>query len=136
MTNGHDRLHIGPTGLRSWHQWSSGRTSVIAATMTIPRGSVCAALWEALPLVLAQGAPPRVRGTFDEVNGSALAIKARNGTSTTAQVEIARMLREVENSRYPLPDRTARRMPCRNELRHFAHPGEQQVATANLGDRA
>jgi predicted ATPase len=21
MTSGHDRLHIGPTGLRSWHQW-------------------------------------------------------------------------------------------------------------------
>src|ERR1700746_2870230 len=38
-------------------------------------------------LVLAQDAPPRVRGTLDQVNGNALAIKARNGTSTTAQLK-------------------------------------------------
>jgi hypothetical protein len=55
--------------------------------MTVPRGSVCAALWEALPLVLAEDAPPRVRGALDQVNGSALAVKARNGTSTTVQLK-------------------------------------------------
>jgi hypothetical protein len=38
-------------------------------------------------LVLAQDAPPRVRGTLDQVNGNALTIKARNGTSTTAQLK-------------------------------------------------
>jgi hypothetical protein len=37
--------------------------------------------------VLAQDAPPRVRGTLDQVNGNALAIKARNGASTTAQLK-------------------------------------------------
>jgi outer membrane lipoprotein SlyB len=38
-------------------------------------------------LALAEDAPPRVRGTLDQVNGSALAVKARNGTSTTVQLK-------------------------------------------------
>src|SRR6201987_120608 len=36
----------------------------------------------AASLVSAQDAPPRLRGTLDQVNGNALTIKARNGTST------------------------------------------------------
>jgi hypothetical protein len=40
-------------------------------------GSVLAA-----SLVIAQDAPPRLRGTLDQVSGNALTIKARNGTST------------------------------------------------------
>ena len=38
-------------------------------------------------LVLAQDTPPRLRGTLDQVNGNALAIKARNGTSSTVQLK-------------------------------------------------
>ena len=38
-------------------------------------------------LVLAQDAPPRLRGTLDQVNGNALTIKARNGTSSTVQLK-------------------------------------------------
>jgi hypothetical protein len=38
-------------------------------------------------LALAQDAPPRLRGTLDQVNGNALAIKARNGTSSTVQLK-------------------------------------------------
>jgi hypothetical protein len=38
-------------------------------------------------LTLAQDAPPRLRGTLDQVNGNALAIKARNGTSSTVQLK-------------------------------------------------
>jgi outer membrane lipoprotein SlyB len=45
-------------------------------------GSVLAA-----SLVIAQEAPPRLRGTLDQVSGNALTIKARNGTSTTVQLK-------------------------------------------------
>ena len=38
-------------------------------------------------LTLAQDAPPRLRGTLDQVNGNALAVKARNGTSSTVQLK-------------------------------------------------
>jgi hypothetical protein len=38
-------------------------------------------------LVLAQDTPPRLRGTLDQVNGNALAIKARSGTSSTVQLK-------------------------------------------------
>jgi hypothetical protein len=51
MTNGHDRLYISPSGLRSWHQWwcagSSGPTSAIAAKMTSACGAAGRTLWEA-----------------------------------------------------------------------------------------
>jgi hypothetical protein len=38
-------------------------------------------------LALAQDTPPRLRGTLDQVNGNALAIKARNGASSTVQLK-------------------------------------------------
>jgi hypothetical protein len=38
-------------------------------------------------LVIAQEAPPRLRGTLDQVSGNALTITPRNGTSTTVQLK-------------------------------------------------
>jgi hypothetical protein len=38
-------------------------------------------------LVIAQDVPPRLRGTLDQVSGNELAIKARNGTSTTVPLK-------------------------------------------------
>jgi len=38
-------------------------------------------------LALAQDAPPPLRGTLDQVNGNGVAIKARNGTSSTVQLK-------------------------------------------------
>ena len=38
-------------------------------------------------LALAQDAPPPLHGTLDQVNGNGVAIKARNGTSSTVQLK-------------------------------------------------
>ena len=58
--------------------WRNSRVRGVAV------GLVAAVL--GVSLVLAQDSPPRLRGTLDQANGNALAIKARNGTSTTAHL--------------------------------------------------
>jgi len=60
--------------------WRKARIIGIGTALLVGVLGVTAAVSE-------DAAPPRLRGTLDQVSGNTLTIKARNGTPTTVQLK-------------------------------------------------